>query len=439
MDARLAAVRILTDVYSGRSLTSAGADILPRIDDARERAFAQDLSYGVLRWGPRLEGVADRLLRKPLSARDADVRCLVLVGLYQLVYSRVAPHAAVSETVSLAARLGKPWARGLVNAVLRRFQRESGTLLAAVDADEACALAHPAWLLERLKRDWPQDWRAVAEAGNQRPPMCLRVNRLRTRRDDYLQELRAAGIEAKAQPHAADGVLLARPVDVAQLPGFAEGRVSVQDGSAQLAAALLDPPPGSRVLDLCAAPGGKTAHLLERQPALQTLVAVDIDPERLRRVRDGLARLHLDATLVCADAARLPAWWGGAPFDRILLDAPCSASGVIRRHPDIKRLRRPADIGILAERQAALLDAAWTALAPGGMLLYATCSIIHQENDAQIEAFLARQPDARERRIDADWGRRLPFGRQILPGEDGMDGFFYACMDKHSAPASSDR
>lgn len=437
-DARLAAVGILTEVYAaGRSLTQAGSEVLPRIADPRDRALTQDLCYGVLRWGPRLEALAGALLDKPLGARDTDVQCLILIGLYQLLYTRIPAHAAVAATVSVTGALRKSWARGMVNAVLRRCQRERESLLACVDADEAAALAHPRWLLDRLRVDWPQDWRRIAEANNEHPPMCLRVNRLRGTRQAYLEELQAAGFTAVPAPHTSEGLTLDRPVDVSRLPGFAEGEVSVQDAAAQQAAALLDLHAGQRVLDLCAAPGGKTAHILERGIELAGLLAVDIDAARLARVRETLDRLGLAAELRCAGASRVGEWWDGAPFDRILLDAPCSGTGVIRRHPDIKRLRRAEDIAALAARQRELLDAAWRTLAPGGMLLYATCSIIHEENNAQIGDFLARHGDARLRaHADADWGRMLPFGTQILPGESGMDGFFYACVDKLPASMS---
>jgi 16S rRNA (cytosine967-C5)-methyltransferase len=446
-DTRHAAVQILLAVFSdGRSLTAACAEVLPALPDARERAFAQDLCYGVLRWWPRLEAIARQLVHRPLPPRDADVHCLILLGLYQMLHTRVPEHAAVAATVAVTATLRKAWARGMVNAVLRRFQRERDAILAAADADEAAALAHPAWLLRRIRTDWPEDWRRIATENNARAPMWLRVNRRRGPREDYLRELEAAGIAAAVVPRSGpDALLLEEPVDIARLPGFADGRVSVQDGAAQFAAPLLcvglDTDSGAeaetgsnagavrRVLDLCAAPGGKSAHILELAADVE-LCAVDVDEDRLQRVRETLERLGLQAQLVCADAANPQAWWDARPYDRILLDAPCSASGVIRRHPDIKRLRRTEDIAALAAQQRALLDAAWTLLAPGGMLLYATCSIMHEENNAQIEDFLARHPDARARAIEAAWGRALSCGRQILPGEDGMDGFFYACVDK---------
>jgi 16S rRNA (cytosine967-C5)-methyltransferase len=400
------------------------------VPDARERALAQDLCYGVLRWWPRLEAITSALMSKPLKDRDTDIRCIILAALYQLLYTRIPPHAAVGEAVSLTVGLGKPWARALVNAVLRRFQRERAIVLAGVDRDEAAALAYPRWLLDLLKSAWTADWERIARAGNERPPMCLRVNLRRGGRDEYLRELAAAGIAAAIHPHGAAALVLEQPLEVERLPGFVDGRVSVQDAAAQLAAVLLAAQPGERVLDACAAPGGKTAHILELQPGMAALLAVDRDPVRLERVRENLDRLDLAAELVCADAAAPGTWWDGRSFDRILLDAPCSGTGVLRRHPDIKRLRRETDIAPLAEQQERLLDAAWCLLRPGGMLLYSTCSIIPEENDAQITRFLARHTDASERRLEGRWGRAMSAGRQILPGEDGMDGFYYACLDK---------
>jgi len=431
MDARSAAVAVLVEVFAaGRSLSASLPSVLRQVTEARERALAQDLCYGVLRWWPRLEAIASALMRKPLKDRDTDILCIILTALYQLLHTRVPAHAAVDEAVNLSVRLGKPWARALVNAVLRRFQRERVQVLAAVDRDEASALAYPRWLLDLLKTSWPADWERIAHAGNERPPMCLRVNLRRGGRDDYLRELAEAGIAAAVHPHGAAALVLEQPLEVERLPGFADGRVSVQDAAAQLAAELFAARPGECVLDACAAPGGKTAHILELQPGVAELLAVDRDAARLLRVQENLDRLGLAAELVCADAAAPGTWWDGRPFDRILLDAPCSGSGVLRRHPDIKRLRRETDIAPLAAQQERLLDAAWCLLRPGGMLLYSTCSIISGENDAQITRFLSRHPDASERRIEARWGRALSAGRQILPGEDGMDGFYYACLDR---------
>jgi 16S rRNA (cytosine967-C5)-methyltransferase len=415
-------------VVEGRSLSA----VLPPALDAvapRDRGLVQELCYGTLRWRGRLEFFLGRLVDKPLKPRDQDLQALLLIGLYQLAFLSVPPHVAVSETVGAAEQLKKGWAKGLVNGVLRRFQREAAALNTTADADEAARLAHPHWLLARLKSAWPGQWEAIAHANNARPPLTLRVNLARLSRDDYLARLQAAGIPARAAPHVLGAVTLETPLPVEQLPGFGEGLVSVQDAAAQLSAELLDPRPGERILDACAAPGGKTGHLLERAAPLE-LEALDRDGARLDRIRENLSRLGLTARVVEADAGTPASWWDGRPYDRILLDAPCSATGVIRRHPDIKSLRKEADIHELVTEQARLLRALWPLLKPGGMLLYATCSILPEENAHQIRRFLADHADAVEHPIDARWGRPVEAGRQILPGEDDMDGFFYACITK---------
>lgn len=430
MNARTAAAAVLARILSqGSSLSAALPPALAKLRAPAERALAQELCYGALRWYPRLAAVLDGLLDKPLKARDADVRCLLLLGLYQLIYMRIPDHAAVTETVMAAKALSKPWAGGLVNAILRGFLRDRERLLFEADRDAAAVAAHPAWLLENIKAAWPDDWQAIIAANNRRPPMALRVNARQTGRDDYLARLAQAGMTASPAPHTSHGVILDQPVDVERLPGFGAGEVSVQDGAAQLAAPLLDVRPGQRVLDACAAPGGKTAHLLESQSDID-LTALDSDAGRLRRVEENLRRLRLHARVTQGDAALPDGWWDGVPFDRILLDAPCSATGVIRRHPDIKLLRRPEDIDALARTQQHILEALWPLLKPGGMLLYATCSILPQENEQQMTRFLSAHTDAVEQGIDAAWGQRLSAGRQILPGEYDMDGFFYACVRK---------
>lgn len=428
--ARSAAARVVAQVLEGRSLSQVLAPALTDLPD-QERGFAQELCYGTLRWGPRLQSIAQRLLRKPLRERDRDVLALLWIGLYQLLYTRVPDYAAVDGTVAASRHLHKPWAAGLVNAVMRGFQKRRDALLAEVDRDDEAATAHPAWWLKCLQGARPATWREIVAADNERPPMTLRVNRRRASRDDYLQRLAAVGLPGTPAPHTECGILLDKAVDVAQLPGFSEGWISVQDGAAQLAAPLLNPQPGERILDACAAPGGKTGHLLERQPALAELVAVDDDEVRLARVRDNLDRLGLQARLVTEDVGEVQAWWDGVPFDRILLDAPCSGSGVIRRHPDIKYLRRPADIAVLAAGQRRLLTALWPLVKRGGMLLYAACSILPEENELQVQDFLSRHEDAREEPLAVAWGQALQQGRLILPGTDGMDGFYYACLTKH--------
>lgn len=426
---REAACRVVLQVTAeGRSLSQAVPELAPLVEP-RERALLQELSYGTLRWLPRLEWYAAQLLDKPLKSKDREVQALLLIGLYQLAFLEIAPHAVVSETVAVAARFSKPWAKGLVNAILRRFQRERDELDGKIASNEVAQSAHPRWLLEMLKQAWPKQWRQLTDANNQRPPMTLRINRRHQSRDAYADELRALGIVAEPSPHAPEALTLATPLGVEQLPGFSDGRLSVQDGAAQLAAHLVAAQPGMRVLDACAAPGGKTGHLLELYNDIE-LVAIDQESSRLQRVAENLQRLHLAAQLLAADAGEPGSWWDGRPFQRILLDAPCSASGVIRRHPDIKSLRRREDIDQLVMQQHRLLHALWPLLAPGGMLVYATCSVLPQENHLQISAFLRDMQDAREIPIDAAWGEASAVGRQLIPGRDNMDGFYYACLVK---------
>ena len=411
----------------GRSLGSTRRQRLDSRLDPRERAFARELAFGTLRYLPRLEAWLALVATRP--PRDADVRVLALLGLYQIGFTRVPPHAAVDTTVELARAVGKSWAAGFVNAALRRFAAERD----AIDRIELAAgarLAHPDWLLEAFRRAWPSAWESIARANLERPPMTLRVNARRTSRRRYLDVLSGAGIRAWPTRHSAEGITLESPRAVESVPGFGEGLVSVQDEAAQLAAALLDAPRGSRVLDACAAPGGKAAHVLERGAGGVEVVALEEDPRRTGDLRRTLARLRLPARVQPGDATQPDAWWDGRPFDRILLDAPCSGTGVIRRHPDVKVLRRPEDVDAMAGRQGAMLRALWPLLARGGRLLYATCSVLSRENESIVGSFLAEQADAEAVRIDAAWGRPAGAGRQILPGEDAMDGFFYAALAK---------
>lgn len=437
MNPRLAAARALTAVLSGKA--SLGSSLPPQLDkvEHHDRALAQDLAFGAARWQPRLQLLAEKLLEKPFKAADKDVEALLLIGLYQLLHSRIPEHAAIGETVGCAGALKKPWAKGLLNAVLRRAQREHEAIFAELDRDPVLHSAHPRWLQKALKAHWPQHWQAICAANNAHPPLILRVNRRHGSRDAYLNELREAGIEAEPCTFSRDGVRLLQPCDVTTLPGFKEGRVSVQDEAAQLAADLLELAPGQRVLDACAAPGGKTCHLLEVEPGLSEVVAVDLEAKRLARVRENLDRLHLEATLIAADGRDTGAWWDGRPFQGILLDAPCSATGVIRRHPDIKLTRKPEDIPALAQLQGELLDALWPTLAPGGILLYATCSVLPTENSETIAAFLARTPDAQEVAITGEFGLQPAHGRQLLPQLDGHDGFYYAKLIKTAVTSHS--
>ncbi|WP_049753600.1 16S rRNA (cytosine(967)-C(5))-methyltransferase RsmB [Alkalilimnicola ehrlichii MLHE-1] len=404
---------------------------LPRAQQGlppRDAALLAELCYGVLRWHDRLRALAHRLLDKPLRGKDADLQRLLLCGLYQLLETRIPPHAAVAETVAVAPRLGKGWARGLINAVLRRAQREADRLLPALDADPATRYALPAWLLDTLRRDWPDRWQALAAANQQRPPMTLRVDLTRWSREEALQALDDAGCPAQPSPWTPTAVTLARPAAVDELPGFADGRLSVQDEAAQWAAPLLACRPGERVLDACAAPGGKTGHLLEHCPGIE-LTALDISEGRLGQVRANLQRLRREARCLAGDAARPETWWDGRPYQRILLDAPCSGTGVIRRHPDIRHLRRPDDIARLADGQGRLLEALWGLLAPGGRLVYATCSVLKAENSRVVAHFLRAHPEAQW--LPAGWPPGFPADDgQILAGNGGMDGFYYACLHR---------
>ena len=433
MNPRLAAAKALAAVLNGKaSLNSSLPTQLDKVED-RDRGFTQDLAFGTARWQPRLSALATKLLQKPFKAADADVEALLLVGLYQLLYTRVPAHAAIGETVGCAEKLKKPWAKALLNAVLRRAQRESEALLAELEHDPVVRTAHPRWLQKSLKAFWPEQWEGICAANNAHPPMILRVNRRHHSRDAYLQLLTDAGIAAKPCVYSTDGIVLEAAADVRSLPGFAEGWISVQDEAAQLAADLLDLAPGQRVLDACCAPGGKTCHILEVQKDLAGVVAVDLEAKRLVRVRENLARLGLSAELIAADGRDTATWWDGKPFQRILLDAPCSATGVIRRHPDIKLTRQPDDIAALAVLQGELLDALWPTLEVGGILLYATCSTLPTENTEVIQAFLARTSGARELDLATTAGIKQPHGRQLLAQEGGHDGFYYAKLIKIAA------
>ena len=429
-DARAAAARALHAVLDrGQSLSR-----LLHNDPTRrtlvDQALIQEMVYGTLRLLPRLRLFADQLLDRPLKPRDNDVQALILIGLYQLSAMQTPPHAAVSATVGATRLLGKPTLAGLVNALLRRFLREHETLSATIASDPAAQWLCPAWLRERVQADWPDDWETILLASNTRAPMAVRVNPLRISRADYLAELDAAGLAAHPLAGLDSGVQLEQPCAMRNLPGFAAGRVSIQDSGAQLAAQLLDAQPGERVLDACAAPGGKTAAILERAGNALDLIALDSDPTRLTTVHATLRRLGLNAQVQVGDVTAPQGEWTERPFDRMLLDVPCSATGVMRRHPDIKWLRRPDDIAALAATQTQILEALWPLLKAGGTLLYATCSLFDAENAAPINAFLARHADARAVALPTDWGQIRACGRQLLPTEHGHDGFFYARLIK---------
>lgn len=427
---RACAAQVVADVVqNGRSL----ADLLPAaqkvVIDA-DRALLAELCYGTLRFFFELDAISARLLQKPPKEKDYDVHALLLTGLYQLRHMRVAEHTVVNLTVEASRALKKDWAGRLLNGVLRNYLRNREQIDLTVSQQHN----HPVWLANLVEQAWPDQACNIFAANNGRGGMSLRVNRLQNPVAEYRQQLSDVGIASEVSALATDALLLQQPVAVSQLPGFAEGSCSVQDVAAQLCVPLLQLQPGLRVLDACCAPGGKTGHILESESQLASLVAIDNDEVRLQRVRDNLDRLQLSAKILCADAVNTAEWfdnpWFGKKlFDRILLDAPCSGTGVIRRHPDIKHLRRESDIAVLAQRQRELLEALWPLLAPGGILLYVTCSILPQENEQVVAAFLRDHADASVQSIEVDWGVVTQNGRQLLPAAD-HDGFFFSRLCK---------
>lgn len=424
---RALAAKVLAAVLGrGRSLKAELVAALPKLDDSRDRALLEAICFAALRRRTVYEQALGQWLQKPLGPREADLRGLLMAGFAQLDVLQLPAHAALSATVEAARALGRERQAGLVNAVLRRAQREGFAEARAEDA-------WPQWLLAQVRADWPEQAATIFANSLQPAPLWLRVNGQQRGRDAYLAQLQEAGIEALAEPLAADAIRLPVAVPVSSLPGFAQGAVSVQDLSAQQVADALAAAPGARVLDACAAPGGKSAHLLERDPSLK-LLALDVDARRLQRIVETFARTGVgaDAQVKAADATDLSAWWDGTPFDAVLLDAPCSATGIIRRQPDVLLHRRPQDIDALVALQARLLDALWKVLRPGGVLLYSTCSILRRENGQQVAAFLARTPDAQQQALPEAFGHDDQGARQRLPGEHGGDGFFFARLVKEA-------
>ena len=429
MNIRAIAARTLGPVIGRKESLNTALPRALEFCQENERALLQQFCYGTMRFLPRLEALAKKLLKKPFKPQDQDIYALVLLGLYQLLEMRIPAHAAISETVEATTQLKKDWAKGLLNAVLRRLQREQDELLESLAAQDEFNYIHPQWVIAKLQHNWPDHWIDILEQNNQQPPMTLRVNRLQTDRADYLQKLSNSGIAASATPYSSVGIQLESPVDVSSLPDFDSGAVSVQDEAAQLSSDLLDLQAGQRVLDACAAPGGKLCHILEHQPDLDQVTAIELESNRSLRIQENLNRLGLTAEVIVDDAATKD-WWNGITYDRILVDAPCSATGVIRRNPDIKHMRQSEDIKALAELQLAILQNCWQMLKHGGRLVYATCSVFPQENERVIERFLKSQTDANHLPIEARWGIERPFGRQLFPQTQGHDGFYYAVLVK---------
>ncbi len=419
----MAAQAIEQVVEQGQSLSNVLPALQQKVSD-KDKALLQELCFGVLRTLSQMEWLINKLMSRPMTGKQRTLHYLIMVGFYQLLYTRVPPHAALAETVEGAVAIKRPQLKGLINGVLRQFQRQQEPLLAEFATSESRFL-HPDWLLKRLQKAYPQQWEHIVEANNLRPPMWLRVNRNHHSRDAWLALLEASGQQGFPHNDYPDAVRLASPAPVQALPGFDQGWVTVQDASAQGCMNFLEPQNGEQILDLCAAPGGKTTHILEVAPEASVL-AVDVDEQRLSRVYDNLKRLGVKAQVKQGDGRFPSQWCGDQTFDRILLDAPCSATGVIRRHPDIKWLRRDRDIPELVQLQSAILDAIWPHLKPGGTLVYATCSVLPEENSLQIAEFLKRTPNAQ---LNGTGTPAQP-GQQNLPGGEEGDGFYYAKLIK---------
>ena len=432
--AQAAAAQVVARVLSGRTLDTAFAAMAKAAAssavtlDAHDRALAHELCYGTLRHLGQLRDVLKPLLKRPVT--DPELEALLMVTLYQLQHGSASSHAVVSHAVDAAVALRLTSAKGLVNAVLRNYLRHRDAIDRAPPSSDEARYSYPQWWIDAVRAAYPVQWKDVLEEGNVHPPLTLRANRRRITRQAALADLRGQGIGCRAI--GVDGIILDTPRNVAELPGFAEGRLSVQDHGAQLAAPLLEVEDGMRVLDACAAPGGKTTHILEMSDC--TLLALERDERRLQKVRDNLDRLGLTAETRAADVTDVASWWDGVPFDRILTDVPCTASGVIRRHPDGKWLRRPTDIVQFADQQQQIIEAAWSVLRPGGKLLYTTCSVFESENEGLVRAFVARHSESKRCALRWPDGLTAAGDGQLLPvsaaAGENHDGFFYALLEK---------
>ncbi len=434
---RVVAAVVIAEVEAGSSLTTS-LDLHVTSITEKKRSLLRQLCYGTLRHYFSLSRVRKNLLKKPLKSKESVINALILTGIYQLIHSSVPAYAVINETVNAVKIIKKNWAVGVINAVLRSVQRQRNDLFNPSDDDLPALWDHPVWFIDALKASWPEHWQHILKSNNEQAPMTLRVNRLHSSRQSYLDELKKAGINAKPTSLAVDGITLDEAISVEKLPGFDSGAVSVQDEAAQLAAEILQCLPSMRVLDACAAPGGKTCHLLEKTDDL-TILALDINKKRLSYIEENLNRLNLKAKLVCGDASAPKTWWDGQLFDRILLDAPCSGTGVIRRHPDIKLLRRKSDIDQLSALQGKLLETLWALLKPGGIMVYATCSVLSEENSIQIKQFISQQNNATILPVpfsgtqnDTSMYCYGTYGIQFFPKQGAHDGFFYSVLKKTS-------
>lgn len=428
-----AALMVRDVVKHGCSLRNKLKERAKKFPNPSDVGLFKELCFGTTRWYFKLEAICQQLLKKPLPEKHADIRCLLYVGLYQILELNIPHHACVNETVNAVKKLKKPWATKLVNKILRQFIRKQKTLLANLDSEQAI-YAHPQWIIDTMKIDWPENWKTILKANNQRPPFTLRINQQKSTPSEYLSTLEEQNIPAIHPSQFSDAIIISKPVGTEKLPGFQDGVCSVQDLSGQMVAPLLDLAPNQYILDACAAPGSKTSHILETQPNINKLVAIDIDATRLLRVKENIQRLQLPQEIikmVLDDAAHTKQWWDGKPFDRILLDAPCSATGVIRRHPDIKLLRTLEDIQKSSQLQLLLLKSLWPLLDSKGKLLYTTCSLSRNENDQVIHQFLSETPSAKEKKLSIEGTIALKHGCQMLPSIDkGTDGFYYCLLTK---------
>ncbi len=428
-----AALAIYNVVINGRSLRKIFKESIPTIENSADKALFKELCFGTIRFYFKLEHILDQLLNKPLPAKHNDIKFLLCVGLYQLIAMQLPTYAAVNETVAATRLLNKPWATRLVNKLLRQFIRKKEKILANTQDNTAAWYAHPEWLLQMAQTDWPKHWQKIMTASNQKPPLSLRVNCQKTSVLGYLALLQAKNIPAHALPNFSDAIIIQNPVSTSDLPGFSHGLCSIQDLAGQNIVKLLDLAPGQQVLDACAAPGSKTCHILEAQPDIKRLVAIDIDAERLLRIRENVERLQLPKEkikMVLEDASHTKQWWDGVAFDRILLDAPCSATGVIRRHPDIKLLLREYDINQKNQMQYLIHKSLRPLLAPNGLMLYTTCSYLQAENEKVITKFLSEHNDVKVKKIKLDPAIPMKHGVQMLPTEGGPDGFYYCLLTK---------
>jgi 16S rRNA (cytosine967-C5)-methyltransferase len=427
---RTLAAMVLTPLLQNKGSLNTLFPAIEKRCPEKDRGLLRELCYGTMRHHAQLNCMIKLLQNRAFKFRDIDIKALVLIGIYQLQHTRIPPHAAISESVEACRDLDKEWAGKVVNAILRRFQREQEELEESLSSDESYCFNHPEWMIAKLKNNWPDHWQDILAANNEQAPLTLRVNQRHTDRESYLQQLEPI-IDAEKTSYSDIGIRLASSMNVESLPGFEEGAFSVQDEAAQLAGQLLDLKPGQHVLDACAAPGGKLCHILEIESDLAQVDAVELEERRAGRIEENLERLSLDANLIIADAST-QTWWDGEQYDRILLDAPCSATGVIRRNPDIKYLRQAEDILETSKLQLSILENCWKMLKPGGKLVYATCSIFPQENERLVKRFISQSEDALHIEIDAPWGILREHGRQLFPQMGGHDGFYYALLEKQS-------